>query len=372
MKTAQVTTFLGVLACGLLAGRTPLHAQPTPTSSPSTTQPSMKAPRTSAPTASSPIAVEGGEDKPWSRGVPIATRQAARNLFLEGNRLFKIPIFARAAEKYLAALRMWKHPAFYFNLALAQLNLGQEVEAHDSLERALNYGGEPLGAGQYEEAQKQLQEVERQLGRIRVTCSTTGAEVTLDGATLFTGPGSYEGWVTAKDHELTAKKLNYLPQARRVTVSPAKLQTVDLRLVTLSEAADTSRRWAAWKPWAVVATGAAAAAAGSAFHALSFRNFNSYDSSFSRLDCAKKPTGCTNEDIGSKLNAQLRLATREQKIAVGGYIVGGSVIAAGVMLLYLNRTHLAEQEAISSPGVNVSVVPAVSADMLGIQVAVSH
>src|SRR6185369_17040166 len=110
-----------------------------------------------------------------------------------------------------------------------------------------------------------------------------------------------EGWVTARDHELTAKKLNYLPQARRVTVSPGKLQTADLRLVTLSEAADTSRRWAAWKPWAVVVTGAAVVTAGGVFHALSFRSFNSYDSNFSRLDCAKKPAGCTNEDIGPEL-----------------------------------------------------------------------
>ena len=50
-----------------------------------------------------PISIEG-EDKPWNHGVPIATRQAARELFLEGNRLFYIPLYTRAAEKYLAAL----------------------------------------------------------------------------------------------------------------------------------------------------------------------------------------------------------------------------------------------------------------------------
>ncbi|HEX2690676.1 MAG TPA: hypothetical protein VHN14_28865 [Kofleriaceae bacterium] len=144
---------------------------------------------------------------------------------MEGNRLFKIPLFGRAAEQYTAALRQWKHPAFYFNLALAQLNLGKDVEAHDSLEQALKYGEEPLGAERFQEAKKQLQEVERQLGRLHVTCQTLGAEVTLDGVLLFTGPGSYEGWVKAQDHEITAKNPDYLAQARRVTISPGKLRT---------------------------------------------------------------------------------------------------------------------------------------------------
>ena len=48
-------------------------------------------------------------------------------VFLEGNRLFKIPLFTRAAEKYIAAIEKWTHPALYFNLALTQLNLGQDL-----------------------------------------------------------------------------------------------------------------------------------------------------------------------------------------------------------------------------------------------------
>ncbi|HMG21017.1 MAG TPA: hypothetical protein VK607_06855, partial [Kofleriaceae bacterium] len=86
MNTRTTWLFLGALVVALTRAAPPVHAQ-----------------ATTAP------AVTGSDDKPWNRGVPLADRQAARDLFLEGNRLFKIPLFARAAENYAAALRKWKH-----------------------------------------------------------------------------------------------------------------------------------------------------------------------------------------------------------------------------------------------------------------------
>lgn len=348
MKTARIALFLGVLVSSLISGRAPLHAQP----------------------SSAQVSVDGN-DKPWNQGVPLATREAAKDLFLEGNHLFNIPVYTRAAEKYIAALAMWKHPAFYFNLGLAQLNLGQDVEARGSLEQALKYGPEPLGPERFQEARKQLEDLTRKLGRIRVSCETPGAEIALDGVTLFTGPGTYEGWLTAKTHEITAKKRDYLAQARRLSVSPGQLQVLDVRLVTLSEAADTGRRWAVWKPWAVVAAGAAIGAAGGVVHALSGQKFADYDKGFQQQPCAMSG-GCTPDQVTPALNAQLHGATREQQIAVGCYIAGSSVIAAGIMLLYLNRPRLPEREPTSSSTQIVTVVPAASTSMLGITLYVSH
>lgn len=348
MKTASTWIFLGVMVISLSYGHAPAHAQ--------------------SPAA--PL-VTGGDDKPWNKGVSPETREAARTVFLEGNRLFRVPLFAQAAAQYTAALGKWKHPAFYFNLALAQLNLDQEIEAHDNLEHALRYGEEPLGAEQFAEAQKQLQQVEHQLGRIRITCQTKGAEVTLDGVTVFTGPGSYQGWIKAKPHEITAKSPGYLPEAKRVTASPGTLQELELKLVTLSEAADSGRRWAVWKPWSVVAAGAAVAAAGGVLHTLAAKNFSDYDTRFQQQSCANLG-GCTKQEVSADLNAQLTRATRQQQLAVGSYIVGGSVIVAGVVLLYLNRPRLLEKEPTNSPTGSVAVVPMASTDALGILVSVSH
>jgi hypothetical protein len=301
--------------------------------------------------------------------VSPEVREAAREVFLEGNRLFKIPLFAQAVEKYTEALGTWKHPAFYFNLALAQLNLGQEVEAHGSLEQAMKYGAEPLGADELQEARKQLLEVEQRLGRLRISCPTPAAEVTLDGVTLFTGPGTQEVWVKPRAHEITAKRLEYVTRVKRVTVSPGTLQALDLPLRKMIE----DRPWSAWKPWSVVGAGAAVAAAGGVLHALSARDFRAYDDGFRQLLCAEK--GCTEQMIDEenpRLSPTLRRAQREQKLAVGGYIAGGAVLVAGAVLVYLNRPRLADQEGAGPRGPGIALAPVVSGETLGVLVTVSH
>ena len=312
--------------------------------------------------------IAGNENMPWNKGVPQDTRAAARDAFLEGNRLFKIPLFSRAVEKYGEALDKWKHPAFYFNLAIAQINLGQWLEARESLERALKSGPEPLRADRFEEARKQLVEVERHLGRIRVSCPTPGAEVTLDAVTLFTGPDHREVWVTARAHEITAKEPEYATQARRVTVAPGAQVAVDLPLRKLI----ADRPWATWKPWAVVGAGIGVTAAAGVVHVLSARDFSAFDAGFAKLICA--PMGCTQQQINDgdpHLSSRLSRARLEQKLAVGGYVAGGALIAVGAVLLYHNRPHLMERED-ANPGGGVAVVPVVSTDLLGVVVTVSR
>lgn len=312
------------------------------------------------------------QGKPWNRGTTLEVRVDAEAIFMEGNRLFRVPLFAQAAVKYRAALATWKHPAIHYNLALALLNTGQDVEARENLERALAYGEEPLGAAEFQEGQRQLAELERQLGRIKITCQTPGAEVTLDGVTLFTAPGSHRVWVMPKSHEITARKKEYLSESRQVVVAPAGRDEIDLKLITLADAADANRRWATWKPWTVVAVGGAIAAGGGVFHRLSSQNADTYDAELLRLGCANdqvKP-GCEVGQVPPELNDRLARAQRQRDIAVGSYVVGGAVIAAGFVMLYLNRPHLDEQRAPTSPGRRVAVVPAVSADMLGVFVRI--
>lgn len=367
MNTANRWLLFGALIAGLVHGRSPLQAQPA----------GEPAPTGEAPAESDDEVEAEDSNKPWSRGVSLEERKAARALFLEGNRLSRIPLYAKAVDQYLAALAKWKHPAFYFNMAIAQLNLGKEVEAHESLLQALAYGAAPLGPERFQEAQKQLQEVRQQIGQIRITCQTPGVEVTLDGATVFIGPGSYQGWVKARAHEITAKKAGYLTESRRLIVAADKLQEVELKLVTLGQATDASRRWAAWKPWAVVAAGGLIAAGGGGLHALSARNFSDYDAKVSSLPCAsssemRPQVGCSSEDIGPALGAQLTRARRQQMIAVGSYIAGGAVVATGIVLLYMNRPRAAEQATPSTPTGGVAIAPVVSADMLGITLSVSH
>jgi hypothetical protein len=340
------TSIVIAVVLGAIAAPAPVHAQP----------------------AGEPLAVDD-DGKAWNRGVPVALRREARTLFLEGNRLFWIPLFARAAERYNAALRKWKHPAFYFNLALAELNLGHQVEAREHFAQAVQHGAEPLGSERFQEAMKQRQDLESQLGQIAITCETAGAEVTLDGTLLFTGPGRYEGWVQARPHEITAKKPDHLSEARRVVVAAGARTTLDLRLTTLSEAADRSRRWTTWKPWSVVASGAAIAAASGVVHTISARTFRSYDDEFAKLPCAMG-NGCAEEELSPALRARLDRAELEQKIAIGGYIAGGAIVATGAVLLYMNRSRLSEDDTARSGA--IAIVPALSPSTIGILVTMSH
>lgn len=354
VKTTRTPIILGAIVVALLCDAAPLWAQ---------------APR---PVGDS-VATTRQEGKPWNRGTTLEVREAAEKLFMEGNRLFRIPLFAQAAAQYSAALRTWKHPAIHFNLALAQLNLSKDIEARENLEHALRYGADPLGASQFQEGQKQLHELERQLGRIKVTCPTPGAVVTLDGMTLFTGPGSYQGWTQAKTHELTARGTEYLSESRQVAIAPGQLEQIELKLVTLEEAADANRRWATWKPWTVVAIGGAIAAGGGVFQILSSRNVDLYEQEFLRLGCANTTDQaplCQGGQLPPELGERLARAERQKTIAVGSYIAGGSVLAAGVVLLLLNRPRLAEQRSPSSLSRRVAVMPALAPDMFGITVSV--
>lgn len=343
MKLARISIFVGVITCVLVATSAPLRAQVT------------EAPN-----------IAGSDNMPWNRGVTVETRIAARELFLEGNRLFKIPLFSQAVEKYTQAIAQWKHPAFYFNLALAEINLGQYLEAREDLEESLKSGEQPLRADRFAEAQKQLVEVKRHLGRIHVSCPTPGAEVTLDGAVLFVGPGEREVWLKAQAHEVIAKKQAYGTQSKHVTVVPGARETVDLTLNKLIE----DRPWAAWKPWAIVGAGVGLAAAGGILQSFSARNFDAYDATFSKLDCAA--AGCTTEQIGPHLNDKLNRAKLERNLAFGGYAAGGLAIAGGVVLLYINRPHLTEQEDATRNSTDIAIVPMVSGDTLGMTVMISH
>jgi PEGA domain len=335
----------------------------------------------SAPAASSAPAVSDEADvgdesgfegvRPWSLTVSPDERRAARALFLEGNRLFRVPLFARAVAQYRAAIAKWKHPAFYFNLALAQINLDDNVAARESLERAMVYGPEPLGDERFQEARKQLRDLERTLGKIRISCPTKGAEVTLDGDILFTGPGTYENWIEAGDHEVTAKKSGYLSEARKVTVPKAMKQEVDLRLITLNEASDKNRRWAVWKPWVVIAAGTAAAVTGGVFHSRAAASYEAYDDDFLLLPCVTNEgsPGCAKGDIPPSLDKRLDRAALQQKIAIGAYAAGGAILATGAVLLYMNRPRTIEEAPRAG---QITIAPDLSPTSLGFVLSVSH
>ena len=122
-----------------------------------------------------------------------------------------------------------------------------------------------------------------------------------------------------------------------------------------------------WKYWTLVAAGVGVAAASGVLHGLSEHDFSTFDSGFAKLPCAT--LGCKQDQIDAQLNSRLNRARLEQKIAVGGYIAGGALIATGAVLLNIARPRLVEHED-TAPRGGISLAPVVSSDMFGVAVTV--
>jgi hypothetical protein len=110
-------------------------------------------------------------------------------------------------------------------------------------------------------------------------------------------------------------------------------------------------------------------------HAFAAKNFSGYDNELQGLPCGRgdPPPGCAKDDPDLiPLNARLKLARREQAVAVGGYIGGGLLMATGAVLLYLNRPHISEQGNTNSFTKSVIVTPVVSNDSFSVSIYITH
>lgn len=286
----------------------------------------------------SEIEVEKDIEKPWNRGISREKRIAARNIFLEGNRLLKVPLFAQAAQKYQEALQLWQHPAIYYNLAIAQLNLVQPVEAYQSLEWAMAHGPEPLFSEErYKQAAEYRARLKEQLSVIEVSCEEAGAEVLLDGELLFTAPGSAEEIVLPGSHLLVARKAGLIPETKQVVASAG--DRVAFSLVLWADVVETKRYMPAWIPWVVMGAGGLFAAGAGYVDWASSQDIEDSDAQFAE-ECG---FGCLDSER-QDLASSIRSAEQRKYVALGLYAVGGAAFLTGAVLGYVNRERVVRYE----------------------------
>lgn len=279
------------------------------------------------------------EVKPWSRGISRDTRAHALDIFAEGNRLMGIPLFAPAAEKFEEALALWPHPAIHYNLAIAQLNLLQQVAAYRNLQKAVEYGAGPLGEDEYRQAMEYYRRLQTQLAFMNVQCNDEGAEVRLDGRLVVTGPGRYEAVLMPGSHQIVAGKPGYMPEARQITVSPGQHMNVSLRL-RMPDRIETARHMPAWAPWLGMGAGLVLISTGGYFDWRASAELARYKDNF----VAQCPFGCTDIEAPGLIE-QGRDTRAGRRIAVGLYIAGGAVLAGSAIMIYVNRERVVRSEA---------------------------
>jgi hypothetical protein len=303
---------------------------------------------------------------PWSEGVSMDKRRQAREIFLQANELALGRFFATATSRYRDAIALWPHPAFYYNLALAQMSLDDPVSAHGSLERALEHGAEPLGPDKHSEARQYRDLLGSQLARVAIRCDVPGAQVSLDGTPIFVGPGAYEGIMRPGGYHIEASKAGHIADTRQIMLGAGRESRYELVL----QREDTERRYGTWVPWALTGAGMAMVAAGGVFHWQAAGDFDAYDARFADL-CGQ---GCTRAELADDADRQEfdaiedgRERARTRRTMAGlSYGAGAAALVTGGVLFYLNRERAVLRQ-VGGESANASFAPMIGPRGVGLQ-----
>lgn len=304
--------------------------------------------------------------KRQQKSATAQNKNEALALFRRGNALVKELLFAEAAEKYKQALELYEHPVTYFNLAIAQINLGQALDAYHSLERAMEQGPAPLGPDKYQQAESRRNALARQLAHLEVICDIEGAEVTIDGAPIFVGPGRLTRVLSPGLHQIVAKKSDYQTTDRQIVLAPGDSESIAMHLLRLDALTVPKRLMRWWIPWVIIGASAVTVAGAGYLDAKSSDNLEAYDRAFQER-CPR--FGCADSQIPD-LERNRQRAENQQLGARMLYAIGLPALTTGAVLLYLNRERLVRRDPPSSTPLDATrwrVEPAWSPDAMGVR-----
>ena len=298
-------------------------------------------------------------------GVKPSDRDAALKMFHEGNLRLNDGLFAKAGELYVNALKRWDHPAINYNLALAQMNLDQPIEAFDNFTQAIKYGDAPLQSkDKFDHAKDYLLLLNKEIGEVEVTCNKTGARVSVDGKEVFTAPGTYKGKVRAGKHTFVATLEGHPTRIDAPYISPGAPFRIELKLYTVSELTRYSRKWdTTWVPYAVIGGGVAIGVVGGLLELAASNNYKSYDDKVAACNAGTAMNGGCAQ---SKSLTDLKHSGDEQKSA--GFVLYGVAAAAvitGSALWFINRPQAYQVRPEDLNDNQISVAPVVTPSYAG-------
>ena len=302
-------------------------------------------------------AQDTGGDKPWYEDTTLAQREQARAIFLEGNRLLNVPSFARAAEEYKRAIEIWGHPAFYYNLVIAQLSLVKPIEAYASVKQALRYGPVALGEDKHTQALTYKKLLEEQLAKVVIRCDEPGVEVTLDGKHIFTGPGEHEEVLLPGTHQVVGSKPERVTETQSLVLSAG--EDVEMTLVlAIPDRIGTKRHFPAWIPWLALSAGVAVVSTAGYLDWDASQELDRFDQSFN----ARCRRGCIDDQVPD-LASRLQAAEGRKTVALGLYMAGGAMVVGSAILVYMNRERVIRTKITRE---ELSVTPLVTPDSAGV------
>jgi tetratricopeptide (TPR) repeat protein len=302
-----------------------------------------------------------------NRDVSAADEQKALVAFHQGNDLLNNGLFPQAVDKYRAALVSWDHPAIHYNLALALINLEQPLDVFDQLNKAIEYGAEPLDKDKFDHAKEYLKLVEGQLADVEVSCDKIGAKVAVDGKDVFVAPGKYTAKVRVGKHTFFADKQGYIARITAPFIGPGEKFRIELKVYTAEELTRYHRKWQnTWFPYVVAGAGAVV---GLVAGGLELSAQSSYDQFNTKVAaCNTMSAGCPTSTPG--ITSLRDSGDTKRTIGYVGYGIAGAAIATGAVLLWVNRRQpyqLSPEELEPTPA-PIAVTPIVSPEMAGAMV----
>jgi hypothetical protein len=309
----------------------------------------------------------GGDHRPWAAGISQERQKKALVVFRQGNAQLNDGLFARASETYRKALEAWPHPAIHYNLALAQMNLDQPIEAYENFRKAIVFGDGPLAKDKLEHAKDYMLLLEKQIATIEVACDKPGAKVSVDGKEVFVGPGMHRARVRIGRHTFVAEKTGYSTRINAPFIGPGENFRIELKLYTAEELTRYDRRWdATWMPYAVMGGGVALGALGVVFELSARAKYNDYD---------KRVNACNTSTMGCPTTAELTdVRAAGDRFKLLGYVtygVAGAAFGTGVLLAVLNRPkayQIRPEDLQAEQDNRVSITPIVTPTMAGAMV----
>lgn len=189
----------------------------------------------------------------------------ARAHFERGVQLGHDGDYRQAAAAFQRAYELSPHYAVLYNLAQAQVALGQPVEAIDTFQRYLLEGGANVPAERRAEVQAAIKQQQAHVSMLTVDTNVAGASIVVDGVSVGRSPLAGPLRVARGKHQVTAALEGYRAQPQTVVAEENARVSVQLERGTAP--ADTPRPTAAAPPAAASPAPNAQSAPG-AFHPL--------------------------------------------------------------------------------------------------------
>jgi hypothetical protein len=256
-----------------------------------------------------------------STSLSSESKTKAQLLLKQGAQHYRHAEFADALSDFQAAYGIFPSPKLLLNIGQCSRELGRPVEAIDAFERFLTEAHAPP-AHVAAEARQSVTELSTEVGKVRIECPLSGAEIKLDGKKIGVAPLKDAVRVTAGRHQLMAVQEGTSSATATTDVLAGTVETVVLRPRLLTDAPSrlrgpvgraplmasrTSRvktpddaGWLMGRTWTWVATGSAVVLAGGAVAAgvVMRSKFDALDQSCGRSS-GESYAGCKPSDLGA-------------------------------------------------------------------------